>query len=70
MPRYKVKFAHMDDSLPDTELQAGWGEVEITTDVPVETDEQLKEICRTIGYEKGFSRVALTSIHELEEVDE
>lgn len=62
--KYKVTFAHEDDTQEDA---YGWGTADITTDVPVETDEQLKEVARSIGVLKGFTKVGIIKIDDAED---
>jgi hypothetical protein len=58
---YTVKFAHQDNTKPDLH---GWGTMEITTDLPITTEEQKLEVARSIGRAKSFTSVAVLEIIE------
>lgn len=60
---YKISFAHQDDTKEDMH---GFGTVDITTDLPITTDEQRLEVARTIGLTHDFTQVAILSIEEVQ----
>lgn len=59
---YKVLGA---DALPEKE-RYGFGKIPINTDVTPSTEEELLEVARTIGLERGYEQVAIQSITPLE----
>lgn len=55
-------------ALPENE-RWGFGKMHINTDIEPTTDEELKEVARTIGLEQGYEMVAIQEIRPLAEKD-
>ena len=54
-------FAHPQSSLRPASQRWGNGSIPINTDKPIESDEEVKEVARTIGRLGGYEVVAVTS---------
>lgn len=69
MPAYLAHYAfkYPESSLRPDDQMYGIGTVAIETDKEPTTAEEFKEICRTIGMDKGYAQVAITEIEPTEE---
>lgn len=63
--KYRITFAHVDDKATDDTLKSGTGTVDIITDVPIETDEQRKEVAKQIGLAYKKTQIAITKIEAI-----
>lgn len=67
MPTYRIEFAHEDEHA-DESLRHGKGTIEITTDLPIESDDEITykqrtfEVARSIGKQLGKSKIAILSV--------
>jgi hypothetical protein len=66
MPKYRINYAHELATPVDGQIY-GWGEVEIETELALKTDEQFKEVARTIGLNGGHTAVGIVKVTELDE---
>ena len=70
MTKYQVHYLSDDDTKVDVEDRHYEGIVEIETDVPIETGDQLMEVQRYIGLERGVSSVKIVKIAQIISDDE
>lgn len=64
--RYRVEFAHEDETQPEEGLRHGRGNMEIVTDGPVETQAEKDEVARAVGLKLGKTKIAVLQIIPLE----
>lgn len=73
MPTYRVEFAHEDENAHEA-VRHGKGSMEISTDLPIESDDSTTykqrtyEVARAIGQELGKTKIAILSIVPIGEV--
>lgn len=71
MPLYRIEFAHEDENA-DESIRHGKGTIEISTDLPIESDDDTTykqrtyEVARTIGQQLGKTKLAILSIIPLD----
>lgn len=71
MPAYRIEFAHEDENANEA-IRHGKGSIEITTDLPIESDDDTTykqrtyEVARTIGQQLGKTKIAILSIVPLD----
>lgn len=70
MYEYEIIFAHENDNAVDSSVRHGSGSMNVTVDHPIETQEDLKEVARTIGLTKGFTAVGITKTTLLGETED
>lgn len=73
MPAYRIEFAHEDENAHEA-IRHGKGSIEITTDLPIESDDvttykqRTHEVARSIGHQLGKTKIAILSIVPIGEV--
>lgn len=71
MPKYRIEFAHEDENA-DESIRHGKGTIEISTDLPIESDDDTTykqrtyEVARSIGQQLGKTKIAILSVIPLD----